>query len=58
MTEEYIRQQVSIGLLEDDDETIIYKYKKDNPDQASLASRFEVVREDGKAVLYILWSKN
>lgn len=58
MTEEYIRQQVYIGLLSDDDETIIYKYCKDAPEQSSVAPRFEIDREEDRAVLYILWNKN
>ena len=57
MTEEYFRQQVHITTPDKDDESIINDYIKTSPDQGALASRFEVEREDGKAFLYILWSR-
>ena len=57
MTEDYIKQQVFITHDTDlTDLEIIDAYKVLDPDQAALASRFEVIRGDGVAKLYILWT--
>lgn len=60
MTEEYFRQQVHISTIDKTDEQIIDDYRKTAPDQAALASksRFDVIREGTRAILYILWGKS
>ena len=59
MTEDYFRQQVWFtNDMDLSDEDVIHQYSKTHRDQASYANRFEVVREEERLVLYLLWSKH